>query len=78
MAETACPMCRSASLCPGQGRLDQSGDSYLPTAIWSCACCGYVRYEPAVGERWRPAAEPAVALAPPPAASAAEAARRAA
>jgi len=78
MAETACPMCRGGTLCPGQGRLDQSGDSYLPTVIWSCPRCGYARYEPAVGERWRPAVEPAVALAPAPAPPAATVSRRAA
>ncbi len=54
MTEIACPLCRAASLSRGEGKLDQSGDSYLRTVVWTCACCGYARYEPALRERWRP------------------------
>jgi hypothetical protein len=57
MTEIACPICRGGALVRGEGKLEQSGDSYLPTAVWSCGCCGYARFEPAVGRRWRPAQE---------------------
>ena len=62
MTEILCPQCHGDSLYRGQGQLDQSGDTYLPTVIWSCACCGYMRYEPAQSARWRPTAEPAPAV----------------
>jgi hypothetical protein len=53
MTEITCPMCNGGTLARGDGRLEQSGDSHLPTVVWSCGRCGYARYEPAVGKRWR-------------------------
>ncbi len=64
MTEIACPICRAGTLARGEGKLEQSGDSYLPTVVWSCACCGYARFEPALGRRWRP--EHVAALEAPP------------
>ena len=56
-----CPMCPDGELSRGEGRLDQSGETYLPTVVWGCTTCGYARYEAAVGATWRgrSAAEPA-------------------
>ncbi len=48
-----CPMCDDGVAVPGEGRLEQSGDTYLPTTVWACRRCGYVRYEAALGARWR-------------------------
>lgn len=48
-----CPMCPDGELSRGEGRLDQSGETYLPTVVWGCTTCGYARYEPAVGASWR-------------------------
>jgi hypothetical protein len=74
MTEIACPVCHAGALARGEGKLEQSGDSYLPTVVWSCACCGYARFEPALGRRWRPEHAPAceapVAAAPAPVAGA--------
>ncbi len=56
--DTSCPMCRDGVLLLTEGRLDQCGDSYLPTAVWSCERCGYSRFEPALHARWRSALEP--------------------
>lgn len=50
---TMCPMCDAAALGVEEGHLDQSGRTFLPTTRWSCPVCGYARYEPAVGVRWR-------------------------
>jgi len=50
---TMCPMCKAAPLAADAGHLDQSGCTFLPTTRWSCPICGYARYEPAVGVRWR-------------------------
>lgn len=55
MEEITCPVCHGGALSRGQGRLDQSGDTFLATVVWSCARCGYARYQPAVHARWRPA-----------------------
>lgn len=63
MTDITCPICRGGVLSRGEGKLEQSGDSYLPTVVWSCALCEYRRYEPATGARWRSAAEPAPAPA---------------
>jgi hypothetical protein len=61
--DIACPICRGGVLTRAEGKLEQSGDSYLPTVVWSCALCGYTRYEPAPHVRWEaertPAAPPA-------------------
>jgi ribosomal protein L37AE/L43A len=48
-------MCADGEVVRGVGRLEQSGDTYLATTIWACRLCGFVRYEPALGERWRAA-----------------------
>ena len=48
-----CPMCRDGFLTAGEGKLDQSGGTYLPTTVWSCAVCGCARYEGAKTSRWR-------------------------
>lgn len=52
-ATTHCPACAHGTLAHGEGKLDQSGDTYLPTTRWACDTCGYVRYDPAVRMRWR-------------------------
>ena len=57
MSETLCPICRADVLVRAEGRLEQSGDTYLPTATWTCPCCEYRRFEPALRARWRAAAE---------------------
>ncbi len=49
-----CPMCADGEITKGEGRLEQSGNTYLPTPMWTCNICGYVRYEPAVVVHWRP------------------------
>ncbi len=61
MIEIACPICHAGPLARGEGKLDQSGDSYLPTVVWSCGCCGYARFEAATGRRWRAGEEEAAA-----------------
>jgi hypothetical protein len=58
-----CPMCTDGVLTGGDGKLDQSGHTYLPTTVWSCDLCGYVRYDPANVARWRPQ-EPRQATSP--------------
>ncbi len=60
-----CPMCDGGDLVSSEGRLDQSGHTYLPTTLWTCRC-GYARYEPASGRHWKsleeePAAAPGIA-----------------
>lgn len=60
-----CPICQAGSIHRGEGRLDQSGDTYLPTTVWACGVCGYARYEPAMGTAWRPAEARPIELAPP-------------
>jgi len=55
MNDTAhCPMCADGEVTRSEGRLEQSGETYLPTSIWTCNTCGYVRYEAAVVVHWRP------------------------
>jgi uncharacterized Zn finger protein len=49
-----CPMCSDGEVTRSEGRLEQSGNTYLPTSMWTCNTCGYVRYEPAVVVHWRP------------------------
>ncbi len=63
MTEIACPICNGDTLVCGEGKLEQSGDSYLPTVVWSCGCCGYARYDPAPGGKWRAAEELVAATA---------------
>ncbi len=48
-----CPMCADGEVTRSEGKLDQSGTTYLPTVVWTCTLCGYVRYEPAPSARWR-------------------------
>jgi len=55
MKDVACPICHGGTLARGEGRLEQSGESYLPTVVWSCGRCGYARFESAAGKRWQPA-----------------------
>ncbi len=65
MQNESCPMCRDGVLTASGGRLDQSGESYLPTVVWSCARCGYTRYEAAVHARWQASFPPATVLVLP-------------
>ncbi len=57
MSDGGCPICHDGELQRVEGRLEQSGDSYLPTIVWRCPRCEYSRFEPAVRVRWRAAAE---------------------
>ena len=52
-----CPMCGEGELRSREGRLEQSGNTYLPTTIWGCTGCGYARWEAARGVSWRPVEE---------------------
>jgi rubredoxin len=54
-----CPICAAGDVVPTAGRLDQSGETYLPTVVWACNTCGYARYEPAVHAGWQPRHAPA-------------------
>jgi ribosomal protein L37AE/L43A len=49
-----CPMCADGEVTRSEGRLDQSGATYLPTNVWTCKVCGYVRFDPAMAARWLP------------------------
>lgn len=44
-----CPSCKRYDLVKGEGRLDQSGEQYLPTTTWTCGGmyggCGYKYWE---------------------------------
>lgn len=40
-----CPYCHKSDLVEGVGRLDQSGEQYLPTRTWTCDGCGYKDWE---------------------------------
>jgi hypothetical protein len=64
MTEITCPICKGGVLRRGEGKLDQSGDSYLPTVVWSCAICEFKHYEPATRARWCTEAEAEAAPAP--------------
>lgn len=59
-----CPMCLAGEVVRSEGRLDQSGHTYLPTTMFSCAICGFARYEPALATQWRPVDAPAEPEAP--------------
>jgi len=53
MAEMeCCPMCKAGEIERSAGRLDQSGETYLPTVRWACGTCEWTRYEPAIDVRW--------------------------
>jgi hypothetical protein len=52
-------MCDAGDLARATGQLEQSGETFLPTTVSSCAICGYARFEPAVGAHWRADAAPA-------------------
>lgn len=49
----SCPICRRAEMVRHEGRLEQSGDTFLPTVQSSCPVCGYTKFEPALGVRWK-------------------------
>jgi hypothetical protein len=60
-------MCSGGELVCREGRLEQSGETFLPTTTWSCGLCGYAVWEPALGVRWRSVAdEPALPAIPLP------------
>jgi rubredoxin len=48
-----CPMCADGEVTRGEGWLEQSGDTCLPTMVWTCSVCGYVRFEPATEAWWQ-------------------------
>ena len=59
MAENVrCPMCDDGVAVRGEGRLEQSGETWLPTTVWTCDRCGYARYEAALGAHWRAEVDP--------------------
>ncbi len=58
-----CPMCAAGEVTRSDGKLEQSGATYLPTAVWTCNLCGYVRYDPAMSAQWRPLHRPAAIAA---------------
>jgi hypothetical protein len=54
MANTReCPICAAGEMVRREGRLDQCGDTYLPTTVSTCTLCGYAKFEPALGVRWK-------------------------
>jgi hypothetical protein len=64
MTDVSCPICGGGILSRSEGKLEQSGDSYLPTVVWTCPRCEYSRYEAATRAHWRsavPAPEPELA-----------------
>jgi len=56
MADDRCPVCKNGDVRRHEGKLDQSGFTYLPTVVWSCDVCGYARYEAVRDARWLPLA----------------------
>jgi hypothetical protein len=50
-----CPICIDGEVVRRDGQLDQSGQTFLPTAVWGCMTCGWARYEPARHAAWQPA-----------------------
>ncbi len=63
----ACPICAAGEMVRSAGKLEQSGDTYLPTTVSACTLCGYAKFEPAIGVHWRAEAEeppPAVIVGP--------------
>ncbi len=66
MAETrSCPMCVGGEVVRSEGRLEQSGRTYLPTIVTTCPLCGYAKFEPALGVHWK-SDEPVLAVGPGP------------
>lgn len=60
-------MCAGGEMVRREGRLDQCGDTYLPTTVWSCPLCGYGEWQPAMGVHWRSAMDEAPSpVASPP------------
>jgi hypothetical protein len=79
MTRTAkCPMCADGVLTTAEGKLDQSGETYLPTTVWTCDRCGCVRYDRAKVAGWRSHGSCEPAQASSPAQAQAAATRRAA
>jgi len=60
-ATAPCPNCAHGVLSSREGKLDQCGNTYLPTILWTCDTCGLERYEPATGAHWRSVAQEATA-----------------
>jgi len=58
MANDLCPVCKNRGVQRQDGRLDQSGLTYLPTVVWRCAVCDYASYEAARHVRWLPTLAP--------------------
>ncbi len=54
MHDPTCPICHNGVLERCEGRLDQSGESYVPTLVHRCRTCAYARFEPAVRAKWVP------------------------
>jgi hypothetical protein len=54
-----CPICIDGEVVLQEGRLDQSGQTYLPTSVTLCTTCGWARYEPARTAAWQPTRAPA-------------------
>lgn len=54
MSDLTCPICRNGVLERCEGRLDQSGESHVPTVVHRCRLCEYARFEPAVRAKWVP------------------------
>ncbi len=54
MDRDKCPMCAGGEITRSEGRLDQSGATYVPTDVWTCNICGYVRFDPATATPWQP------------------------
>lgn len=69
MPDLTCPICRNGVLERGEGRLDQSGASFVPTVVHRCRLCEYARFEPAVRAKWVPAFPAVAELRPQPSAA---------
>lgn len=48
-----CERCLAGVIRRTEGKLDQCGNTYLPTTVWTCDVCGLASYEPARGTSWR-------------------------
>ncbi len=61
-----CPICAAGEMVRREGKLDQCGDTYLPTTVSTCTICGYAKFEPALGVHWKSDAEttPVMVLGP--------------
>ncbi len=49
----SCPMCEDGVAVRAEGRLEQSGDTWLPTTVWTCDRCGWAHYDAARDTHWR-------------------------